>query len=64
MIFLSDKMEHYGIQGVTLDLFKSYLQNQPQIVKFGGMTSNPLTVKCRAPQGIVVGSLLFLICIK
>ena len=47
-------MEYYGNRGVTLDLFKSYLQNRPQIVKVGGITSNPLIVKCGVPQGSVL----------
>ena len=61
---LLNKLEYYGIRGVALDLFKSHLQNRPQIVKVGGITSNPMTVKFRVPQGSVLGPSLFLIYIN
>ena len=61
---LLNKLEYYGIRGVALDVFKSNLQNRPQIVKVGGITSNPMNVKYGVPQGSVIGPLLFLISIN
>ena len=37
---LLQKLEHYGIRGVALGLFKNHLQYRPQIVKVGG--ENPI----------------------
>ena len=46
---LLNKLEYYGIRWVALDRFESYLQNRVQMVKVGGVTSNPMTVKCGVP---------------
>lgn len=57
-------MESYGITGVVLNWFKSYLENRTQRVKFNGSLSEPIAVKLGVPQGSVLGPLLFLLYIN
>ena len=60
---LLKKLEHYGIRGIPLDGFKSYLSNRKQYVSVNGNTLETLEVTC-VPQGSVLGPLLFLIYIN
>ena len=57
---LLKKMEIYGIRGLPLKWFKSYLYRR-QVVKVNGVCLTPLEIKCGVPQGNVLGPLLFLI---
>ena len=58
------KLELYGIRGVVLDLFKSYLQNRYQFVNVNGFKSQKKLLRCGVPQGSILGPLLFLIYIN
>ena len=58
---LHNKMNLYGIRGVILDLFRSYLSNRVQYVVIDGVPSETKCLKCGVPQGSILGPLLFLI---
>ena len=49
----------YGIDGIALDWFVSYLSDRKQKVKLMDCLSSPAKVACGVPQGSVLGPLLF-----
>lgn len=61
---LLSKLHHYGIRGVCLDWFKSYLSNRSQYVSLNGFSSNAVSVSTGVPQGSILGPLLFLVYIN
>ena len=54
------KLECYGIRGLPLQWFTSYLCNRTQCVKIGSKVSNLRTVNISVPQGSILGPILFL----
>ena len=61
---LLQKLEHYGIEGMPLQLLKNYLTNRKQYVKLYDIKSNLLKIKTRIPQGSILGPLLSIIYIN
>ena len=55
------KLEHYGIRGVVLKWFQSYLENRKQFVFIGNVRFDISYTLCGVPQGSVLGPLLFLL---
>ncbi len=58
------KLELYGIKGVELNWFKSYLSNRIQRCKIGQTISEPQKIRSGIPQGSNLGPLLFLLYIN
>jgi len=45
----------FGLRGVVLDWFRSYLSGRTFRVVFGGRTSSTVYIVCSVPQGSVLG---------
>uniref|UniRef100_A0A1B6LBV2 Reverse transcriptase domain-containing protein n=2 Tax=Graphocephala atropunctata TaxID=36148 RepID=A0A1B6LBV2_9HEMI len=55
------KLNYYGVNGIPLKFFQSYLSNRRQKVSINGNWSNEIEVRTGVPQGSVLGPLLFLV---
>ena len=61
---LLSKLQHYGIHGIPLQWFSSYLTNRQQYVSYNGHNSNKMHILCGVPLGSILGQLLFLVFIN
>ena len=58
---LLHKLEFYGVRGMALNWFQSYLTDRKQYVLYHNVQSQTLDITCGVPQGSVFCPLLFLI---
>ena len=58
------KLEFYGVRGVALQGFKSYISCRTQFVQYNGFNSSSKYTTYGVPQGSILGPLLFLLCIN
>ena len=58
---LLEKLKAYGIQSENLKWCRSYLSNRKQFILYDDFKTEAKIVKCGAPQGSILGPLLFLI---
>ena len=59
---LLNKLNNYGVRGVSLNWFESYFSNRSQIVEYAGVTSsNQRNTFCSVPLGSILAPLLFVI---
>ena len=61
---LFEKFSHYGIDGIALRWFQSYLSNRKQYITLEGIESDKMDISVGVPQGSILGPLVFLIYIN
>ena len=63
-VILNKKLDHYGAKGRNLLWFKSYLNNRRQFITLNNSNTSFANILCGIPQGLILGSLLFLLYIN
>ena len=61
---LLDKLNAYGVTGLSLEWFKSYLSERRQLVSLAGTKSDMTTVRHGVPQCSILGPLLSIVFIN
>ena len=61
---LFDKLEHYGIRGLSLKCEKSFFSNRLQFVEYNCHVSSRNNISCGVPQGSILGPLFVLLYIN
>ena len=58
---LISKVVKYGVRGIEIEWFKSYLKERRQYCSINGQKSEIKDVRCGIPQGSCLGPLLFIV---
>ena len=58
---LYEKLEFYGVRGLALQWFQSYLSGRTQYVEYNNVHSGKDIITCGVPQGSILRPLLFLL---
>ena len=61
---LLEKLDHYGIRGITNQWLKSYLTNRQQYVRYNETDSSLSKIICGVPRGSILGPILFILYIN